>query len=268
MQAVDRIDRCRYNGNIGYIGIPERWEAEIVVFQRAKSGSAKKSTLVAEQILLAIAKGEYAPGDRLPSERKLAEEMEVSRIPVREALSALQITGVVESVTGDGTYVRSTGGLPGVKPAALMILEKDESPFEALRARKTLESGIVVCLIDIARTQPSQKLEQALEHMEKAVEEKSLDSYFAANRDFHLTLARITQNSIIERSAEYLLSIMDQPLWVEAVQKHFLSFEHVKEYARRHRRIYEAIRAEDKTRALIGVRDHYDRTAEEVKECL
>ncbi|MDR7465382.1 MAG: GntR family transcriptional regulator, partial [Armatimonadota bacterium] len=67
----------------------------------------KKSTHVAEQILQAIMSGQYRVGDRLPPERVLAEEMGVSRPSVREALSALQIVGVVASRVGDGTYVRS-----------------------------------------------------------------------------------------------------------------------------------------------------------------
>ena len=228
------------------------------------SAAKKKSTCVAEQILEVINAGEYTNGDTLPSERKIAEAMGISRVPVREALSALQLAGVVESVSGDGTYVRNAGKLLGSKSLALMVLEKGESPFDALRARKVLELGIVDNIIDTLEHETVPGVEQALEHMTQAVEELDLDAYFESNREFHLALARATHNPILERSMEYLLNIMDQPLWMEAVQKHFAAFDHVEEYSKRHKRIYAAICARDKDKALKEVRDHFDQPVEEV----
>ena len=70
----------------------------------AKSETGKKFTKVyqktifsqiAKQILNAIQNGEYKPGDKLPSERSIAEQMGVSRNAVREALKSLQILGVI-----------------------------------------------------------------------------------------------------------------------------------------------------------------------------
>ena len=232
------------------------------------SNAKKKSACIAEQIVEVINAGEYTNGDKLPSERKIAEAMGVSRVPVREALSALQLAGVVESVSGNGTYVRKSGKLPGSKSLALMVLEKGESPFDALRARKVLELGVVDNIIDTLEHETVPGVEEALEHMTQAVEELDLDAYFESNREFHLALVRATGNPILERSMEYLLNVMDQPLWMEAVQKHFAVFDHVKEYVERHKRIYAAICARDKDKALKEVRDHFDQTVEEVKAYL
>ena len=66
----------------------------------------KKSSLVAEKIIVCIQQGIVKRGERLPSERTIAEELGVSRAPVREALSALKIMGVVDIIVGDGTYVK------------------------------------------------------------------------------------------------------------------------------------------------------------------
>ena len=68
----------------------------------------KKATYVAEQIIDAIKQGAYQIGDKLPSERDIAKQMKVSRNSVREALSALQILGVIESRPGTGTYIRNS----------------------------------------------------------------------------------------------------------------------------------------------------------------
>ncbi|EKD34792.1 MAG: hypothetical protein ACD_75C02183G0001, partial [uncultured bacterium] len=65
----------------------------------------KKSSFIADQILRMINSGLYKAGSRLPSERTITEQMGVSRPSLREAISALQIVGILESRPGDGTYV-------------------------------------------------------------------------------------------------------------------------------------------------------------------
>ena len=65
----------------------------------------KRSSIIAEAIVQRIRHGELSAGMKLPSERVIAEQLGVSRPSVREAISALQIVGVLESHPGDGTYV-------------------------------------------------------------------------------------------------------------------------------------------------------------------
>lgn len=57
-----------------------------------------------------IMSGEFKPGDILPSERELAEEMQVSRIPVREAMKSLEYLGVVKQIRGKGVLVQHLEG--------------------------------------------------------------------------------------------------------------------------------------------------------------
>lgn len=119
---------------------------------------------IADQLREKILAGEYASGTRLPSERELAEDLEVSRSSVREALIALEIGGYVDVRLGSGVYVRSAIGsaevIPPVlplarpvpkggasrkgkshaKPAALPALQTEEIlPFELLEARLLVE---------------------------------------------------------------------------------------------------------------------------------
>ncbi len=232
------------------------------------SGTKKKSTRVAEQIIDAISKGEYKVGDRLPPERKIAEEMGVSRVPVREALSALQIVGIVEIVTGEGTYIRRSAESTLVKSQALSLLEENESPFEAYRARRIFEAAIIDTAIDQADHEDLARIEGVLKRMEEAVNKKDFNEYFKANRDFHLAIAQATNNSPIKNIIDYLLSILDQQIWKEAAQKHFSNYEHIKEYLHRHYRILDAIKGKDKNRARTEIESHFDETVEEVKKYL
>jgi len=235
-------------------------------FERIKiSGDKKKSTYVAEQILEAIRTGSYKVGDKLASERTIADEMGVSRVPVREALSALQIVGIVESVTGDGTYVRGSGEIALIGSQALSVLEGSASPFEAYRARRAFEVSTVEIAIDEANPEDLVAIESILERMDDAVAARDFDSYFEANRDFHLAIAQATKNSLIEQVIRYLLNIMNQQLFREALQKHFSEYEHIKEYRQKHHRIFNSIKSRDKKRAVEEMKNHFDSTVEEVK---
>ena len=67
--------------------------------------SARLYQAVAERIARSIASGQYRKGDRLPAERDLAAQYDVSRPTVREAIIALEIDGLVEVRVGSGVYV-------------------------------------------------------------------------------------------------------------------------------------------------------------------
>jgi len=89
---------------------------------------------VAERIADLINEGQVKPGDKLPSERDLAEMLKVSRPTVREAMIALEVSGVIEVRTGSGIYVAGKAGKPRHAP-------KDDGigPFDLLEIRSIIE---------------------------------------------------------------------------------------------------------------------------------
>src|SRR4051812_16438981 len=70
--------------------------------------TASRTHQVREQLEAAIARGDYVPGDRLPSERELVELLGVSRVSVREAIRALEAVGMIEVRHGRGCFVART----------------------------------------------------------------------------------------------------------------------------------------------------------------
>ncbi len=89
----------------------------------------KLSSQIAEQIRSAILAGEYTPGDKLPSERELAEMFSVSRPSVREALYILASAGLTASHQGEGTVVLS------------LLEAADLNPFSELKCNQGKRTG-------------------------------------------------------------------------------------------------------------------------------
>jgi DNA-binding FadR family transcriptional regulator len=228
----------------------------------------KKSSLVAEKIIACIQQGIVKRGERLPSERTIAEELGVSRAPVREALSALKIMGVVDIIVGDGTYAKRDIQQRQSNSTAITMLEENESPFEVLRARQAVEPKVIEIAAIEADEEDLTNLRLKLGEIKKAIDSHDFEFYFQANRNFHLCIAKTTHNSILIRIMEFLFEVENQPLWREVCQKHFSNFEHLNFYYPQHQEMLAAIEAGDRGRAKKLTLDHFSRTVDEVNRYL
>ncbi len=94
---------------------------------------------VARQIERLISEGSLKPGDKLPSERELAEMFRVSRSSLRDGIRKLELLGLVEARHGEGTIVRDLSADSLVSPIASMLVRKRQLVAELLDVRKMLE---------------------------------------------------------------------------------------------------------------------------------
>jgi GntR family transcriptional repressor for pyruvate dehydrogenase complex len=224
-----------------------------MVFQRI--ATKRKSAQIAEQITEAIRRNSYQTGDRLPPERVIAEQMGVSRPSVREALSALQLAGVVESRAGDGTYVVR---MPDRQDPVISLLDDEESPVEALEARRILERAIVqAAAIRINRPTLGQ-LRAALDALHTAARARDYDAFAAANGPFHRTIIRAIGNDLLERTVQPLIDIMQHRLGQEMRRREYILdgafFDTVYQV---HEQLYEALAAGDPGRAAAAMDRHF-----------
>lgn len=90
---------------------------------------------VVEQLRTQLAEGEWAVGDRIPTEHELAEQLGVGRNTVREAVRVLVHAGLLESLQGNGTFVRSTAD-----PAAVLRTMRHAGALDVLELRVALEA--------------------------------------------------------------------------------------------------------------------------------
>ena len=95
---------------------------------------------VAAQLKLAISSGAIKVGERLPSERELAEQMGVSRPSVREALQKLEILGMVQAIQGGGTVVKNLTEQEIRTPIEIVLGEDRQKVVELTEVRACMES--------------------------------------------------------------------------------------------------------------------------------
>lgn len=211
---------------------------------------------IVEQILDLIEHAEFKPGMRLPPERSLARQLQVSRASLREALTVLQMMGRVETILGQGTFVcepQQYGPLD--VPAGNM----GESPFSILQARKIIEPASA-SLAAVSHSEAGlQKIEEILQMVEADHSQVQVigEVFSDGDRKFHLEIARTTGNPILFASQQIIHDLMGQQLWL-ALMRHtsFTVAGRWEEAVTEHRSIYEAICHGDSTLAAVRMKAH------------
>jgi GntR family transcriptional repressor for pyruvate dehydrogenase complex len=225
----------------------------------------KKSSFIADQILRMIDSGRYTVGSKLPSERTITEQMGVSRPSLREAISALQIVGILESRPGDGTYVSNPAATEELMRRAVTVLEECDSPYENMQARKALEIGAVRLAIAVATNSDLAGINDAWEEKCLRGRQGDLEEYLRYGKEFHLAIIRCTKNRTIEAIMEKLLDMTIQPLWINMRRDYFLKDpSRIELMLDIHDRIMRAIIDRDMDRATRELEIHYDMQIEQI----
>jgi len=212
----------------------------------------KKFAYVAEQILEKVREGVLIPGDRLPSEEEIARQIGVSRSSVREALSALQVVGVIERRPGDGTYIRSSAS--NQIRRALSLLKESESPLEIWEAREGVELWVSQLVIERLSLSSLEDLKNCFERMRNGAK-ISIEEYLKENKAFHMCLAELAANSILRRIVETLVELSHRHLLKELSMAYSTSY--MDESIKKHAEILAAIESKDAVRAANAIREHF-----------
>ncbi len=244
--------------------------------------SKSKSMKIAEQIMQAIDEGDYEPGDKLPSEIELAEEMDVSRPSVREALSGLNAVGVVEARKGSGTYVSNpqcfalpkllsdlaregSGTYSGNSSSGqnfehlgVSMLEEETSYLDIIRARESIETAALELIISEVTEDDLENIKKTLEEMKEYSNTRDYEKYMDADHDFHRQLIHISSNRLVHKSMEPLVSSINSEVYRELVRNYYLNNEdRIKRCYNVHESIYEAIKEKDYFEAKSAMHQHW-----------
>ena len=173
-------------------------------------------TDIIEALKEQIESGTYRPGEKLPAERTLAAQFGVSRNSMREALHYFENLGIIRTVTGSGSYIaEQKDTLTDVFNLRQLIEKYDIS--ELLNARIVIETGTVAMAASRATRADKLKLKKYHQRMkdisaDKAAgndTDKNLEAYIQYDFGFHMTIAEISGNSILQDILRMLYSLME-----------------------------------------------------------
>jgi DNA-binding FadR family transcriptional regulator len=211
-----------------------------------------RSVQVRDELEGAIGRGDYEPGDRLPSERQLSEMFGVSRVSVREAIRSLEALGLVEVRQGRATLVVDASERSQSYLARWLELHRDEV-LELLFVRGALDE---LAAASAAASRDSDALARVKEaHAAFATLAGSPD----ATLDDLTTLDTAFHSAIAEASGVQLLTDLLRELHLQLADSRRVGFQargRPKRSAREHAAILEAIERHDETQARRAAARH------------
>jgi GntR family transcriptional repressor for pyruvate dehydrogenase complex len=218
--------------------------------------NANGSSTVIAGILAYLKDRRLQPGDRLPSERDLAERLGVGRNAVREALATLATLRMVESRPNSGIYLRHVARESSFE-ALVMLADMGETPTptevaETMEVRAHLEV-LAVGLACQRRTDADlARLEAVLRHADEVLAQDG--NIAAADTDFHIALVDATHNSVLVRVlyAFYQFTADRRKVMFEDRTQGKAS-------ACDHRQLMEYVRNRDSAKAQELILSHMDR---------
>ena len=208
---------------------------------------------IVEQIKQLIKNGELNPGDKLLSERELSERLGVSRASVREALSALEIMGLIEVKQGEGTFIRQTSIDSIIGPMALILSMENDSLLELLEVRKVMEVEAAGLAAERATQEQLDEMRGALEQMASDLNEGKLGE--SADLVFHYAIYKATHNSVLLRLMNTVSDSMQQNIRTNR-QRQYVLPNNPQKLLKEHQGIYEAISARDGKLARKRMHEH------------
>jgi GntR family transcriptional repressor for pyruvate dehydrogenase complex len=155
--------------------------------------SEKLSEQISRQILETIVAGHYQPGDRLPSERDLADTFKTSRVVVREALGALVANGILSVRHGSGTTVNSIDDWNTLDAEVLMLMHGDEVFDQLSQLRSILEPELAA----LAAENIDPEALEALRIKSVLPDEDTMEQHVERDTEFHLAIAKATGNPVL-----------------------------------------------------------------------
>ncbi|MCK8817013.1 FadR family transcriptional regulator [Natroniella sulfidigena] len=208
---------------------------------------------IIDQIKQMIYQGQLKKGDKLPSERTLTAELNVSRSSLREAFSALEIIGLIESRHGEGTFIKENTDDNFLKPLSLLFMVEEDVNGDLIELRKMIETSSV----ELAAWRADQEsLNQIKKHVDLMKDSRgdAVDSR-RADRGFHYALAKTTGNKLIYKFLNSISGVID--LYLANAMERIVKDENKNEaFIRQHDKIYQAIKLGDKDLAKEAMVEH------------
>lgn len=198
-------------------------------------GQEKEDAALAEALRRGIAEACLTEGGRLRPERRLAEEMGVSRARLRRALDRLEAEGVITRRQGQGTFAAPP---PPVEAAALRPLAARVTPGNVMQARLVLEPEFAARAAERATAADVEVLERLAQGTQAAGD---VARYDVADDLFHYRIAQVAGNPLFLAFFEAIREVRRQAGWATR-RASSLSADDIARFGRQHAELLDAIR--------------------------
>jgi len=225
--------------------------------QPGSQTAGRLSDAAFQRIKALIHEGRFAPGERLPAERELADLLSVSRPTLRDALNRLEARGYVDRRTGSGNYICTSvpetvrsplqDGIRG-KLVTLQQIIDVRKPLEVWGAREAARCRSEDQLVELEAAVAAMRVSG------RGAAVASQDAYARADVQFHVALAKMTGNPVFLHTLHFLTALISESL---AISREILDPEFADANNATHERILDAIAAGDATEAGRAMATHF-----------
>jgi len=218
-----------------------------------------KAETVSDKIVVQIEKnildGGLIKGEKLPSERDLAEQFDVSRPSIREAIHKLQAKGIIYKVPGEGSYICETLGASFTDPLLELLINNKDAAFDMLEMRYAIE-GLSAYLAALRATDEDKALiQKRYDELLAAHEQQDTKIEAECDVNFHLSIAMATHNPMLLHIMESLFNVIQKSISITLIDL-------FKDSARRlnideqHSEILNSILTNDSATAKLAMQKH------------
>lgn len=205
---------------------------------------------ITNQIIELIKNGEWLPHSRIPVEMELAKNFQVGRNSIREALKALELSGILTSIPGRGTFV-TDNAMQKIKDNELLDFLRDGSSLkDMLEMRLLVEPQLAYLAAKRGVEGDFKELEDILTALKKSTHSKH--DYLSIGYQFHMKIAEMSRNKVMiqiyNSIAEYLLA-----------QREIAAFSqtNIGEDLDNHQKLYELIKSGQAFQAYRTMIEHF-----------
>ncbi len=217
---------------------------------------------IAEKLANLVNQGTVKVGERFAAERDLAADFGVSRSTIREAMIALEVSGLVEIRSGSGIYAVNSPrkSSPGI------IIEDLPGPFEVLEARMLLEKEAIKLAAERISDEELSYLNQMLDGMSVAIEKGNIEEAEKIDHAFHLAVIKATKNSALLPMYDWLWEVRE----LSKVSKSFhlkLRDKGSTPKIEEHQSIFNALKQRDGELAAQAIQSHLAKVMNRLAAC-
>ncbi|WP_170344806.1 FadR/GntR family transcriptional regulator [Ruegeria atlantica] len=222
-----------------------------------KVQTEKLSLAVVRQIELLILRGILRPGERLPSERELAERMGVSRPSLRDAISELQEQGLLTAKAGSGIYVAEVLG-SAFSPALIRLFgSHEEAVFDYLSFRRDMEGLAAERAARLGSDSDLKVVQAIFDKMQVAHNRNAANDEAQLDAEFHMAIIEASHNVVMLHMMRSMYDLLVQGVFYNR-QTMFRQRATREAILDQHRAINVALQERDPLAARNAIERHLD----------